>query len=94
MYETYTHLTHTKKLAWSDDSNHGLRKPVSNKSKLIILDAGNEDGFVPNARLIFRPEAKKEDYHDHMNYDNYEKWVEMTLRSGYEITTFHLKIIS
>lgn len=75
MDETYIHLTHTKKNAWSDDTNNGLRKPVSNKSKLIIVDAGNEEGFVPNARLIFRPEAKKDDYHDHMNFDNYEKWV-------------------
>lgn len=79
MDETYIHLTHTKNHAWSDDTNNGLRKPVSNKSKLIIVDAGNEDGFVPNARLIFRPEAKKEDYHDHMNFDNYEKWVKEKL---------------
>lgn len=79
MDETYIHVSHTKKTAWSDNSNNGLRKPVSNKSKLIIVDAGNEDGFVPNARIIFRPEEKKEDYHDHMNFNNYEKWVKEKL---------------
>lgn len=76
MDETYIHVSHTKNTAWSDNTNNGLRKPVSNKSKLIIVDAGNEDGFVPKARVIFRPEEKKEDYHDHMNFmKNYEKWV-------------------
>lgn len=79
MDETYIHLSHTKNQSWSDDTNHGLRKPVSSKSKLIIVDAGNEDGFVSNARLIFRPEVKKEDYHDHMNFGNYEKWVKEKL---------------
>lgn len=79
MDETYIHIGHSKKQGWSDDTNDELRKPVSNKSKLIILVAGNEEGFVPGASLIFRPEAKQEDYHDHMTFDNYEKWVKEKL---------------
>lgn len=73
------HRSENRKMFYMDDTDNGFVKALSSKSKLIILDAGNEEGFVPNARVVFRPEAKKEDYHDHMNYDNYEKWVKEKL---------------
>lgn len=43
-------------------------------NKIIIVHAGNEEGFIRNADLVFKPNQKTEDYHDNMNFDNYSKW--------------------
>lgn len=40
---------------------------------MIIVHAGPEHGFVPNALLTFKSGTKSGDYHDEMNYMNYEK---------------------
>lgn len=75
MDETYLHSSHTKKTAWSDESNEGLRSPVSKGTRLIILNAGGEDGFVPNSYVRWKSNNNTGDYHNEMNYENYEKWV-------------------
>lgn len=76
MDESYIHQSHTTKKQWSDNTNHGLRAPVSKRSKFIMIDAGGEDGFVPNARKIYEPHKKSDDYHDNVNYEIYLKWVQ------------------
>lgn len=50
--ETYIHssLTHTKN--WSNNTNNGLDKPVSNG--LINLHTDGKNGFVKNAYLKFK----------------------------------------
>lgn len=79
MDETYIHASYTRKNSWSDNSSLGLKRPISDQKKVIIVDAGNEEGFVKGARLIFQAEKKTEDYHDNMNFDNYTKWVKERL---------------
>lgn len=79
MDETYVHSSHSKDKAWSDDSNSGLKTPISKGQRLIIVHAGSENGFVPNSLLMFKSGTKTGDYHDDMNYSNYEKWVRSRL---------------
>jgi hypothetical protein len=69
--ETYIHSTHTRKEAWTDDSSAGLLAPVSKGNRAIIVHAGGELGFVPNALLIFQSGKKTGDYHDDMNSANF-----------------------
>lgn len=53
--ETYIHSTHTQSKGWSDDNyDKELKKPISKGQRLIIVHAGGERGFVPNALLIFK----------------------------------------
>lgn len=79
MDETYVHSSHTKPNAWTDGSTSGLKTPANKGQRLIIVHAGSEDGFVNNALLTFRSGKKSGDYHDDMNYENYEKWVKTKL---------------
>lgn len=76
--ETYIHASHTKKHSWSDNSNQGLKSPISTSNMIIIVHAGNEDGFVRNAGLVYNLKTKIDDYHD-MNFENYSKWVTTSL---------------
>lgn len=75
MDETYVHTTHTRPNSWSDGTNAGLKVPVSKGNRLIIVHAGNENGFVKDALLTFESGKKTGDYHNDMNFDNYEKWI-------------------
>lgn len=77
--ESYVDSSHSVSKAWSDDSNEGLKKPISKGQRLVIVHAGGETGFVPNALLIFKAGSKSGDYHDNMNFQNYEKWLKTQL---------------
>ncbi|CAG4907110.1 unnamed protein product [Colias eurytheme] len=43
------------------------------------MHAGSEAGFVPNALLMFKSGTITGDYHDDMNFSNYEKWLRTQL---------------
>lgn len=73
--ESYVHSTHAQSKSWSDGTTYGLHKPMSKGQRAIIVHAGSENGFVPNALLIFKSGTKSGDYHDDMNFQNYEKWL-------------------
>lgn len=49
-----------------------LRKPVSKGLGLIIFNSENENVFIPNAHLKFKSQSKADDYHDHMNFQDYK----------------------
>ena len=75
MDETYIHSTHARSMNWSDSTNEGFKAPISKGSRFIIVHAGGVNGFVPNALLMFKSQQKTGDYHDDMNFENYEKWL-------------------
>ncbi|XP_046416169.1 uncharacterized protein LOC124177619 [Neodiprion fabricii] len=77
--ESYVDSSHASTKAWADGSTEGLKKPVSKGQRLVIVHAGSENGFVPNALLLFKAGTKSGDYHDNMNYENYEKWLRSQL---------------
>lgn len=58
---------------------------MSNKSlnnnyycRYIVLHAGNKDGFIPGAELVFSSKSKG-DYHGEMNQNNFLLWFENQL---------------
>ncbi|PSN53955.1 hypothetical protein C0J52_12517 [Blattella germanica] len=73
MDETCIHTTHTKSYGWSDNTLSDFFAPISKGNRLIIIHAGGENGFVPNAYIQFKSSQKTEDYHNDMDYKNYEK---------------------
>lgn len=79
MDETYLHSTHTQPQEWTDGSSAGIRVPVAKGKRLIIVHAGGKMGFIPGGLLMFRSETKSGDYHDDMNFVNFQKWLENQL---------------
>lgn len=77
--ESYILATHVSSKSWTDDSVKGLFAPVSRGERLIIVNAGGEMGFIPNALLMWKAGKKSGDYHDQMNSDNYFKWLQEKL---------------
>ncbi|CAK1578045.1 unnamed protein product [Parnassius mnemosyne] len=77
--ESYVHATHTTPKGWTDGSSKGIKKPLSKGQRVVIVHAGSETGFVPNALLTFKSGMKSGDYHDDMNFENYEKWIRIQL---------------
>lgn len=77
--ETYFHSSSLAEKSWSDSEKTGLKKPVSKGQRVIVVHAGGEMGFIPNALLMFKSGLKKGDYHDDMNFKNYENWLKEKL---------------
>lgn len=77
--ETYLHEGHTSPSEWTLAGTPLVKNPISKGRRLIIVHAGGEDGFVPNALLIFPSGLKTGDYHDDMNFANFTKWLEEML---------------
>ena len=50
------------------------RRPSGKGTRLIILGAGGESGWVPNTTLIFRSKKNTGDYHDEMTAEHFEEW--------------------
>ncbi|KAL0880990.1 hypothetical protein ABMA27_002142 [Loxostege sticticalis] len=77
--ESYVDSSHSSQKAWTDGTTKGLKKPISKGQRVVIVHAGSETGFIPNALLTFKAGTKSGDYHDNMNFENYEKWLKSQL---------------
>lgn len=53
-------------------------------NRYIVLHAGNEEGFIPEAELIFTSNSKNSDYHGDMNRQNFLLWFENQLLCNLE----------
>jgi hypothetical protein len=45
----------------------------------IVLHAGNKNGFIEGAALVFSSNTKNPDYHGEMNQENFLRWFENQL---------------
>ncbi|KAJ8910153.1 hypothetical protein NQ315_007482 [Exocentrus adspersus] len=73
--ETWIENDMTVKKCWQGDGIFGARGSIRNTGRLIVVHAGNENGFVPNAELVFRSGLVSRDYHGQMNKTNFQKWL-------------------
>ena len=51
MDESYVLTSYVSSKIWSDGSTNGLHTPISKGERLIIVQAGGDQGFVPNALI-------------------------------------------
>lgn len=79
MDESYVHTSHTKGKYWVDKNKQGVKKPIAKGERIIIVHAGNEKGFVPNALMLHKCIDADGDYHKEMNADRYEHWLRTQL---------------
>lgn len=75
--ETWFDSHDVVKYGWVDSSKKcRLDTPSSRGKRIIILHAGNENGFLQNALLLSAKDIKTScaDYHQDMNAELFEKW--------------------
>lgn len=73
--ESYILSSHVQKKSWSDGSNNGVHTPISKGERLIIIHAGGENGFIPNAFTCWKASSHSGDYHDNVNGEIFMKWM-------------------
>ena len=73
--ESYINKNHSNDNTWYfEEDGIIIGKPTGKGDRLIIVDAITKDGWVPNARLVFKASKKTGDYHANMNWDNFSEW--------------------
>ena len=78
--ESYVNKNHSNDYIWySEEDGPWVQKPTGKGERLIIVNAMTKDGWVPNAKLIFKSTKKTGDYHGQMNYELFSKWFENEL---------------
>lgn len=73
--ETYVHKNYRSKKSWQGPSTSGAVENISSGKRYIIVHAGHDNGFVPNALLVFSTKSLNADYHHDMNAQNFNKWL-------------------
>ena len=73
--ETYVNKNHSNDFVWySSEDGAWIQKPTGKGERLIILNAITKDGWVPNAKVVFKSTRKTGDYHGQMNGELFQKW--------------------
>ncbi len=73
--ETYVNKNHSNDFIWySHEDGPFVQKPTGNGERLIIVNAITKNGWVPNAKLVFKSSRKTGDYHGQMNSELFQKW--------------------
>ena len=73
--ESYVNKNHSNDLIWySSEDGPWIQKPTGRGERLIIMNAITQDGWVPEAKVVFKSTRKTGDYHGQMNGDLFQKW--------------------
>jgi transposase len=73
--ESYVNKNHSNDFVWfSSEDGPWIQKPTGNGERLIIVNAITKNGWVPNAKLVYKSTKKTGDYHGQMNQEIFHKW--------------------
>ena len=73
--ESYVNKNHSNDFVWySGEDGPWIQKPTGKGERLIIVNAITCNGWVPEAKLVFKSSRKTGDYHGQMNYELFSKW--------------------
>lgn len=73
--ESYVNKNHSNDFIWySGEDGPWVQKPTGKGERLIIINAISKDGWVPEAKLVFKSTKKTGDYHGQMNKALFFKW--------------------
>ena len=62
-------------MSWySGEDGPWVQKPTGKGERLIIINAITKNGWVTNAKLVFKSTRKTGDYHGQMNSELFKKW--------------------
>jgi transposase len=73
--ESYVNKNHSNDFVWySNEDGPWIQKPTGKGERLIIINAVTKDGWVPDAKVVFKSTRKTGDYHGQMNWNLFQKW--------------------
>jgi len=73
--ESYVNKNHSNDYIWYfGEDGPWVQKPTGKGERLIIMNAITKDGWVPNAKMVFKSTKKTGDYHGQMNQELFTKW--------------------
>ena len=73
--ESYVNKNHSNDFIWySSEEGSWIQKPTGKGERLIIIDAITKEGWVPDAKVVFKSTRKTGDYHGQMNGELFYKW--------------------
>ena len=73
--ESYVNKNHSNDFIWySGEDGPWVQKPTGKGERLIIMNAITREGWVPNAKVVFKSTRRTGDYHGQMNGDLFQKW--------------------
>ncbi|CAD6216031.1 GSCOCG00011240001-RA-CDS, partial [Cotesia congregata] len=83
--ESWCGANHSRKYGWietiqSSEINNFDSDRCRSGKRVIILDIGGVNGFVPGCRLCFIGKKGSDDYHNEMNAEHYLKWFQKVLQ--------------
>lgn len=77
--ETWIFQNGTVCRSWQNDDVRSVRKTKYDGKRYIVVHAGNSEGFIQDASLIFSSKSSTADYHGEMNSQNFLNWFENNL---------------
>lgn len=78
--ESYVNKNHSNDFTWYFEEDGPLvQKPTGLGERLIIINAITKDGWIPNAKLVFKGSRKTGDYHGQVNHELFSKWFQEKL---------------
>lgn len=78
--ESYVHKNHSNKFTWYwNEDGATVHKPSGKGERLIIINAITKNGWVPNAKLVYKSSKRTGDYHGQVNHELFIKWFEENL---------------
>ena len=73
--ESYVNKNHSNDFTWYyHEDGPWVQKPTGNGERFVIVNAMTKDGWVPEAKLVFKSTKKTGDYHGQMNAEIFQKW--------------------
>ena len=60
--ESYVNKNHSNVLTGTGRDGPWVQKPTGKGERLIIMDAMTKNGWIPNAKLVFKSTRKTGDY--------------------------------
>lgn len=73
--ESYVNKNHSNDYIWYfGEDGPWVQKPTGKGERLIIMNAITKDGWVPDAKMVFKSTKKTGDYHGQMNNELFVKW--------------------
>ena len=73
--ESYVNKNHSNDFVWySSEDGPWIHKPTGKGERLIIMHAMTKDGWVPEAKVVWKRPRKTGDDHGHMHGDVLQKW--------------------
>ncbi len=78
--ESYINKNHSRDATWHFSGDGSIiSKPTGKGDRLIIVNAIDRNGWIPNAKLVFQASKKTNDYHSNMNWGVFREWFENKL---------------